>query len=135
MVTIVGPGGIGKTTVALAVAQALIADYRHGVWLVDLAPLHDAKFVATALATVLGLAIHAENVGDGLMIHLRDKQMLIVIDSCEHFTEAGAALAEQILASCPGAHILVTSREPLRARASVCIACHRLRARRQAPPV
>lgn len=112
----VGPGGIGKTTVALAVAEALITDYRHGVWLVDLAPIRDAKFVPSTLAAALGLTIHAENVVDGLMINLRNKRMLIVLDSCEHFTEAGASLAEQIIGCGPGVHILATSREPLRAR-------------------
>ena len=61
LVTIVGPGGIGKTTVALAVAERMIADYEHGVWLVDLAPLGDPRLVPSAVATVLGLEIRTED--------------------------------------------------------------------------
>ena len=114
-ITIVGPGGIGKTTVALAVAEALIAGYEHGVRFVDLAPLSDAQFLPSALASALGLAIHSDNAVPGLIDFLRDKQMLIVLDSCEHVTEAAAALAEQVFNGAQGVHILATSREALRA--------------------
>ena len=61
LVTIVGPGGIGKTTVALAVAEAIVPAFEHGVWLIDLAPLADPFLVASTVATVLGLEIHAED--------------------------------------------------------------------------
>jgi DNA-binding winged helix-turn-helix (wHTH) protein len=61
LLTIVGPGGIGKTTVALAVAERIISDYEHGVWLIDLAPLSDPGLVPSAVATVLGLEVRAEN--------------------------------------------------------------------------
>jgi hypothetical protein len=61
LVTVVGPGGIGKTTVALAVAERMVASYEHGVWLVDLAPLGDPRLVPSAVATVLGLEIHTED--------------------------------------------------------------------------
>jgi predicted ATPase len=115
-VSVVGTGGIGKTTVALATAEALVDAYPHGVWFAELAPLHDPQLVPGALASVLGLTIHSEDIVGGLMAYVRDKQMLIVLDNCEHVIEAAAAVAEQILASAPNVHILATSREPLRAR-------------------
>src|SRR6516165_4835774 len=117
LVTIVGPGGIGKTTVALAAAETHIAAYAHGVWFVDLAPLTDPQFVPGAVASALGLTIHSENVVAGLAACLRDKQTLIVLDSCEHVIDAAASLAEQIIGSATDVHILATSREPLRAKA------------------
>lgn len=115
-ITIVGAGGIGKTTVALAVAEALIAAYEHGIRFVDLAPLSDPNFVPSALASALGLASHSSNVVPALIDFLRDKRMLLVLDSCEHVTETAAALAEQVLSGAPAVHILATSREPLRAK-------------------
>ena len=123
LVTIVGPGGIGKTTVALAAAETRIAAYRHGVWLVDLALLADPQFLPSAVASALGLKIHSENVLAWLTACLRDKQMLIILDSCEHVIDAAASLAEQIIGCGIGVHILATSREPLRAKAELV---HRL---------
>ena len=113
-VTIVGAGGIGKTTVSLALAEALLAAYQDGAWFVDLAPLDDAQFVPTVLGTTLGLALHPQDAIPRLIDFLKDKQMLIVLDNCEHVVEAAASLVEQLLARAPGLHILATSREPLR---------------------
>jgi DNA-binding winged helix-turn-helix (wHTH) protein len=115
-ITIVGAGGIGKTTVALALAEAIVPAYEHGIWFVDLAPLDDPQFVSTTLASTLGLAVRSENAATGLVDFLRDRRMLIVLDNCEHVIGAAAALAEQLLGGAPGVHILATSREPLRAR-------------------
>ena len=112
--TVVGPGGIGKTTVALAVAEALIPAYEHGVRLIDLAPLGDPRLVPTALAAALGLEIRSENPLPGLIAFLRDKRMLLVFDNCAHVIDAAAALAIAVLRNAPGVHILATSREPLR---------------------
>src|SRR5712664_1826792 len=80
LVTIVGPGGIGKTTVALAVAERMMAGYKHGVWLVDLAPLGDPRLVQSAVATVLGLEIRSENPLPALIAALRDRRMLLLLD-------------------------------------------------------
>jgi predicted ATPase/DNA-binding winged helix-turn-helix (wHTH) protein len=113
MVTIVGPGGIGKTTVALAVAERVIAGYEHGVWLVDLAPLGDPRLVPSALATVLGLGIRTEDPLPGLIAGLRYKRMLLLLDNCEHVIDAAASLAGAVLSGAPGINILATSRERL----------------------
>ena len=115
LITMVGPGGIGKTTVALAVAEALIPAYQHGVWLIDLAPLGDPRLVPSALAAVLGLEIRSDSPLPGLIALLRDKRMLLVLDNCEHVIDEAAVLTAGILRGAPGVHILATSREPLRA--------------------
>ena len=114
LLTIVGPGGIGKTSVVLAVAEALIGAYEHGVWLIDLAPLSDPRLVPGAVAAVLGLEIRSEDPLSGLTAALRNKQMLLVLDNCEHVVDAAAALASAVLRVAPDIHILATSREPLR---------------------
>src|SRR6266849_2815634 len=113
LVTIVGPGGIGKTTVALAVAERMMASYEHGVWLVDLAPLGDPRLVPSTVATVLGLQIHGENPLPGLIAALRDRRMLLLLDNCEHVVDAAASLAAAVLSGVPRVSILATSREPL----------------------
>src|SRR5713101_4867059 len=101
LLTIVGPGGIGKTTVALAVAERMIADYEHGVWLVDLAPLGDPRLVPSTVATVLGLEIHTENPLPGLVAALRDRRMLLLLDNCEHVIDAAASVATAVLTGVP----------------------------------
>src|SRR5208283_334236 len=114
LLTIVGAGGIGKTSVALAVAEQLIPAYEHGVWLIDLAPLADPRLVPSALADAIGLEIRAENPLPGLVASFRDKKMLLVLDNCEHVIDAAAALAVGVLAGAPGVQVIATSREPLR---------------------
>ena len=113
LVTIVGAGGIGKTTVALAVAERMMASYEHGVWLVDLAPLGDPRLVPSAVATVLGLEIRTEDPLAALVAALRDNRMLLLLDNCEHVIDAAAGLAAALLSGAPGVSILATSREPL----------------------
>ena len=115
LLTIVGPGGIGKTTVAVAVAEAVTPAYADGVWFVGLAPLPDPDLVPSAVSTVLGISQSGANSVSGLAAWLRDKHALIVLDSCEHVVGAVASLAEAVLKAAPQLHILVTSREPLRA--------------------
>jgi len=115
LVTILGAGGIGKTTLAVAVAEALLPEFPDGVCFVDLAPVEDAQFVAGTIGTMLGIAVSPQNLIPRLVEFLRDKRMLILLDNCERIIEAAAALAEQLLAGATGLHILATSREPLRA--------------------
>jgi predicted ATPase/DNA-binding winged helix-turn-helix (wHTH) protein len=113
LVTVVGPGGIGKTTIALAVAEPMIGTYKHGVWMVDLAPLRDPHLVPSAVATVLGVEIRAEDPLSGLVAAIRDRRLLLLLDSCEHVVAAVASLVAAILSGTPGVSILATSREPL----------------------
>jgi predicted ATPase/DNA-binding winged helix-turn-helix (wHTH) protein len=113
--SIVGPGGIGKTTVAIAVAQTVSASFRDGVWFVGLSSLADPDLVPSALGTLLGISLSGVDPVAGLTAWLRDKHALIVLDSCEHVVGAAAALAETVLKAAPRIHILATSREPLRA--------------------
>jgi predicted ATPase len=113
LVTIVGPGGIGKTTVGLAVAEQMIGAYEHGVWLVDLAPLSDPGLVPSAVATVLGLEIRAKDPLSGLVAALRDRRVLLLLDNCDHVIDAVAGLAAAVLSGTSGVDILATSREPL----------------------
>jgi predicted ATPase/DNA-binding winged helix-turn-helix (wHTH) protein len=113
--TIVGPGGIGKTTVAVAVADVAHVSYSDGTWYVELASLSDPDLVPSAFCTLLGITLSGVNRLSGLTAWLRDKRILIVLDNCEHVIGAAAALAEAILKAAPHAGILATSREPLRA--------------------
>lgn len=113
LVSIVGAGGIGKTTVALAVAGEAIEAFGDGVWLVDLAPSRDADRIANAIATALGVEAHTSDVLTVVCEHLRNRQLLLVFDSCEHVIEGVASCADRILACAAGVRILATSREPL----------------------
>jgi predicted ATPase/DNA-binding winged helix-turn-helix (wHTH) protein len=113
-VTVVGPGGIGKTTVALAVAHALVADYQDGVRFVDLAPLPDTHFVPGAIASALGLTMQFGDARPALIDYLRDRPVLILLDSCERVIEAAASFADDVIRNAPKVVILATSREPLR---------------------
>ncbi len=114
-VTIVGTGGIGKTTVALAVAQALDASFDDGICFVDLSPVADAAFVPGTVASALGLFALADSPLSGPWAGLRDKNMLVVLDSCEHVIGGAARVAQSILAGGAQVAVLATSREPLRA--------------------
>ena len=115
LLTLVGPGGIGKTTVALAVAESVGASYEEGVWFVELASLPDPDLVTSALGNVLGVSLPGANPISGLAGWLRNKRALIVLDSCEHVIGAVAAISEAILKAAVRVSVLATSREPLRA--------------------
>lgn len=112
--TVVGPGGMGKTVVAIAVADQLYARYPQGtVWL-DLAPVGDGRQVPSALASALGISVDPTSPLDALGTFLRDKRLLLVLDNCEHLVDRVAELAEHLLRTSAGLQILATSREPLR---------------------
>lgn len=113
--TIVGPGGIGKTTVALAVAEQQAGFYEDGTCFMDLASLVDPSTLPGTLASKLGVSVGAGDIVPQLADHLRDKHLLLVLDSCEKVVEAAAVLAEKLLKETLALHILATSREPLRA--------------------
>ncbi|UUT14832.1 helix-turn-helix transcriptional regulator [Pseudomonas zeae] len=114
-ITLVGPGGIGKTTVALRVAEQLIGHYRDGIRLVDLAPLNDPRLICSHLAALLDLALPEGDPLAALVNGLQQRQMLLLLDNCEHLIDAVAMLSESILRGAPKVHILATSRESLRA--------------------
>jgi predicted ATPase/DNA-binding winged helix-turn-helix (wHTH) protein len=116
VVSLVGAGGIGKTTVALAVAERALAAFKDGVWLIDLAPLKDPVLTPNAIAKAIGLAVHSADVLAILCESLRDREMLLLLDSCEHIIDAAASCADRILAQGAGVRILATSREPLRVK-------------------
>ena len=113
-VTIAGPGGIGKTTVAVSVGHELLAEFAGAAHFFDLGPLNDPVLVPGAVASTLGLLVQSADPIPGLIAFLRDKRMLLILDSCEHVIETAAVLAERIFEGAPQVHILATSREPLR---------------------
>jgi len=111
----VGPGGIGKTTVAIAIAETVSAAHADGVWFVGLASVAEPEHVASALGAVFGIILPTGNPVSGLAAWLRDKRALVVLDNCEHVINAVAAIAEVLLRAAPLLRLLATSREPLRA--------------------
>jgi len=114
LVSIVGAGGIGKTTVALAVAERALAAFPGGVWLVDFAPLRDPSLVPHAIASATGLVVHSANILAALCRSVRERHVLFVLDNCEHMVAAIAACVEQILKEAPYVHVMTTSRAALR---------------------
>lgn len=113
-VSIVGVGGVGKTTVAVAVGHHLVDAFTGAVLFADLGMLSDPALVATTVASMLGLAVQSDDATPSLIAYLRDKRMLLILDTCEHLIEAVAALAAKIFMAAPQVHILATSREALR---------------------
>ena len=114
LLTVVGPGGIGKTSVALAVAERMIGANEDGVWLVDLARIADPGQVRGAVAGAVGLEVGPGLTTQGLVAALRGRRMLLVLDNCMHLIDAVAELVSAIMRGAPDIRILATSREPLR---------------------
>lgn len=114
LLTLTGPGGCGKTRLALAVAESAVRRFPDGVWLVELAPYSDPRLAPLAVATALNLR---ESPGtpliETLTEHLKSRHLLLLLDNCEHLIQSCAQLAHDLLTACPNLHILATSREPL----------------------
>jgi predicted ATPase/transcriptional regulator with XRE-family HTH domain len=115
LVTLMGPPGIGKTRLSIETARATLADFPDGVFFVALAPLDDPKLIAFTMAQALGY-VGAKNISttEQLKEGIGDKNLLLVLDNCEHLIDAVASLASDFLSACPHLKILATSRESLR---------------------
>ena len=114
LLTLTGAGGSGKTRLALEVARDLVGLYLDGVWLVELAPVSEGALMPQIMASALGVReLPGRSLTDTLVDALKTKQMLILVDNCEHLIDASARLADTLLGSCPHLKILATSREPL----------------------
>lgn len=114
LVTLTGPGGTGKTRLSLQVAAELLERFADGVWLVELATLSDPTLVAVTVAATLGARETPDRpIEDALLDYLRSKQLLLLLDNCEHLVGACAQLAERLLHSAPQLRILASSREAL----------------------
>src|SRR5712691_1149789 len=116
LVTLVGPGGVGKSRLALRGATDLTRGFPAGGWWVELAEVREPTLVANAVLAALDLRDQAGTEPLVLLLsHLRERQLLLVLDNCEHLLEAAAALASEIVRAAPGVRVIATSREPLSA--------------------
>ena len=114
LVTLTGVGGCGKTRLAIEVARAVISRYPDGVWFADLAPLADGALVPQTVAAALSVReTPGQSITDSLASALRDRDLLLVLDNCEHLLDACARLVDRLLRVCPSLQVLATSREPL----------------------
>lgn len=118
-VSIVGPGGVGKTTVGIALANSLADRYEDGVWLADLSTLANPELLANSLATMFQIEVSKNNPLRCVVTFLSKQRLLLVLDNCEHLLDATAMLSEMILAGAAGVDLVATSREPLRAMGEV----------------
>src|SRR3989454_2965548 len=113
LVTLVGVGGVGKTRLALQTAAEVLDQYRDGAWLVEFAPILDAAELTEGVAAVFSVPPQAGGWRDALTESLRGRQMLLMLDNCEHVLDEAASLVEALIAACPGVTIMATSREAL----------------------
>jgi predicted ATPase len=114
LVSLVGPGGVGKTRLAIRTATDLARGFRDGAWLVELADVRDSALVSNAVLAALDLRNQTSTAPlDLLLAYLRDKELLLVGDNCEHLLKAAALLVTEIVRAAPGVRVIATSREPL----------------------
>src|SRR5689334_18952507 len=114
LVSLVGPGGVGKTRLAIRVASELARRFRDGAWLVDLADVRDPALVSNAVLAALDLRDQAFTEPVVLLLsYLHDKELLIVMDNCEHLLDSAAEVTAELIKAAQGVRVLVTSREPL----------------------
>ncbi len=114
LVSLVGPGGVGKTRLAIRIGTDLRRGFRDGAWLVELAEVRDPALVGNATLAALDLRDQAATEPRALLLsYLRDKELLLVVDNCEHLLGAAALLVTDVLKAAPGVRVIATSREPL----------------------
>lgn len=113
-VSAVGPGGVGKTRLALAVAAEVAGDFADGVWFVDLVPITDPAMVGAAVAAAVGIGEQqGRGIDESVIAALADRHALLVLDNCEHVRDGVAPFLERLLAGCPRLTVLATSRARL----------------------
>ena len=116
-VTVVGPGGVGKTTIALAVAHHVQRNYSDGVSFVDLSTVGDSQYAAAAIAAGVGVRQRSEDALSEIIQLIQDRQMLLILDNCEHLHATMTRIVNRLLEAVPGLTLLATSREPLWSKA------------------
>jgi predicted ATPase/DNA-binding winged helix-turn-helix (wHTH) protein len=119
-VTLLGPGGIGKTTIAVAAGHALAAEFGGAVYFTDLGSLADPDLVVRAIGASVGLALESNEASLELVDLIRSRKLLIILDNCEHVIQAAASIAEQLFQGAAGVHLLATSRELLKVEGEYC---------------
>ncbi len=119
-VTLCGPGGIGKTRLAIRLGSAMAAGFPDGVWLADQADAKSARQLVQIVASALGVRPEPDRqLAETLAESLRPRELLLILDTCEHLVAESAQLVEELLATCPKLRVIATSREPLRTRGEV----------------
>jgi len=119
-ITLLGPGGIGKTTIAVAAGHAIADEFGGEVYFVDLGSLTDPDYVVRAIGTSLGLVLKSKEASLELIDLIRSRKLLIILDNCEHVIQAVASIAEQLFQGAEQVHLLTTSRESLRVEGEHC---------------
>lgn len=115
LLTLTGSGGTGKTRLALQVTADMIDEFENGVWYIELDNLHEPKLLPNVIMQILGVNEQPrQNADVTLSDYLKDRELLMILDNCEHIINASSKLAEELLKKCPQLKILATSREPLK---------------------
>ncbi len=114
LITLSGPGGVGKTRLSIKVGEQMLGEYANGIWLVELASLNDPTLLPQSVTAVFGIAVQSNTSHTEILINfLRTKNTLLILDNCEHLLRACTQLADTLLKNCPNLKILATSRESL----------------------